>query len=68
MCWFYRDTEDSSVIVDAFCIKVFLLNFTSGFLTLAEIITHWQDKAQGSQHQPAFFLTPMPQSNRVSRV
>lgn len=30
MHWFYRDLEDSSVNVDAFHVKVLLLNFTSG--------------------------------------
>lgn len=67
MHWFYRDIECSSVIVDAFRVKVLPLNFTSGLLTLVGITSHWEDKAQGSQHKPSlFFITHMPQSSRVS--
>lgn len=35
MYWFYRDIEESSVIVDDFRIKALLLNFTSGFFNLS---------------------------------
>lgn len=67
MGWIYRDLDDSSVNVDAVNVKVLLLNLTSGLLPLVGIAGHWEDKTQGSQCKASpFFLTPMPQSRRIS--